>query len=228
MVASQLQSNHVKTTNTPHFHKDGWKIHVIIHHHIVALLAIVAERDDLHVLLPRLDLPVHHLLPHLHDALVLPLLELGLHVTPPHMPHVRVKHVIQTRRHAIHRIQECVVVLLKERVQVRKRGAVILHLTHSRLLHLVHHNVVPLTPREVSALCHTARAGLRETEHRHRQVREAATVVLQPLHARLDLVQLQRDGARHEGGGRRDGGNDLARDLLDRVAIDRSDAVTTR
>ena len=74
----------------------------------------------------------------------------------------------------------------------------------------------------------SARAGLREAEHRHRQVREAAAIVLQTLHARLDLVQLQRDGARHEGGGRRDGGNDLARDLLDGVAIGGGDAVTTR
>lgn len=216
------------TTNTSHFHEDGRKIHVIIHHHIVTLLSIIAERDDLHILLPRLDLPVHHLLPHLHDALVLPLLELGLQLTPPLISHVRVEHVIQTRRHAIHRIQEGVVVLLKERIQVRKRGAVALRLTRSRLLHLAHHDVVPLAPREVTALRHTARPGLREAEHRHRQVREAAAVILQTLHARLDLVQLQRDGARHEGGGGRDGGNDLARDLLDGVAIGGGDAVTTR
>ena len=93
---------------------------------------------------------------------------------------------------------------------------------------LADHNVVPLAPVVSEAVIGSARAGLREAEHRHRQVREAAAIVLQTLHARLDLVQLQRDGARHEGGGGRDGGNDLARDLLDGVAIDRGDAVTTR
>ena len=119
------------------------------------------------------------------------------------------------------------VLLLQECSQVSKRRTIFLSITQARISHFVHHDMVPLAPSKITALCFGARSWLRETEHRHRQVRKAAAVCIQLLHALLHLVQLHCNCARHERRCCRDGGNDLSRDFLNRVAVRRGDSITT-
>ena len=119
------------------------------------------------------------------------------------------------------------VLLLQECGQVSKRRTIFLSITQTLISHFVHHDMVPLAPSKITALCFGARSRLREAEHRHRQVRKAAAICIQLLHALLHLVQLHCNCTRHERRCCRDGGNDLSRDFLDRVAVRRGNSITT-